>query len=122
MLRHHHEASGQSVMVGHDAGARVQRNQIEDLLGDGLGVDVMLLAAERALGDCIELRGRTCIPDEGHVGRQAYLEGGGALLVAELISADADLDHVATRDDAGPIGVVVHLYDSCHNNLRPFKG
>lgn len=109
-------------MVGHDAGARVQRNLVDDLLGDGLGIDVVLLAADRALNDRVELRGRAVIPDAGHVGRQAHLEGGGALLVDELISAGADLDHVVALDDAGPVGAVVHTYDSHHDNLRPFKG
>lgn len=109
-------------MVGHDTGTRIQGNQVADLLGDGLGVDVVLLAADRARDDRIELRGRAIITKAGHVGRQAHLEGGRALLFAELISAGADLDHVATLNDAGPVRAVFHTYDSHHDNLRPFKG
>lgn len=108
-------------MVGHDAGTRIQRNLREDFRRQGLGIDVVLLAAERALDDRVELRGRAIVLDAGHVGRQAYLEGGGALFLSEA-GAMLDLDHVVAADDAGPVGATFHTYDSHHDNLRPFKG
>lgn len=109
------------VVVGHDAGAGIQRNLREDFGRDAVGINVVLLVAERALDNRIVLRGGAVVLDEGHVSRMAYLQGGRTRLLNETVALP-DLHRVVAADDAGPVGAVFHTYDSHHDNLRPFKG